>query len=1291
MIILQQIQVSSIAVGNPSELTVFHRRSSTQLAYSSSKASVNTQDSNGKWISLAEWSTQSIKDSIKNDSLPIIIGAHSLEVFNSFVLVLSSKNTSHLVFVNVWGAFYNILDISHLGQIASSDFDQMRKELFIVAPSGRIVVLAFRLVNPSIPNLESLKPSIQAVQRGKGGLATKIGCRAKQIVTSDVMGTCMVLQEDGMVICFDSENIEILWSIEPGFFIYPPFKLYADKFGSDFLIYCRSREGDKFRLEYWAPPTDFPLCNAGQFGRVSVPVKGELLGVQIETVSDTLGTYVIIVQSNRNAQLWKTGSGRILHECNLLLTGTMGKFGGVSTPSIRLPDAAAYLELGQDTPKSTTPIVIPTVNSILPCHLFFNSSASALPNCPFAIIAFFGKDYSKLVVHLSVFSDTVRYRALNDVVSALQDSNEADDFRDMDVKLNDVALGALKGLTPSFRPSFDDSFIEPSQDLSVVSSLSRSVISYYGEPTALSLSVNPEIKYFVPSILLNGYNKSSKNTSVHTVIAALFNPQLLISQDMSNMNKEKEISVVTRGGLSYLSSPQDTTARINMIHFEYCTFCSRSALFCGVTDLKEVFIFNLKPAFASGNEPPIRFNVDIPLEATITAFTVADVVLDLPSEPAPKSLSSAVLSLIVTKNHVISTGEFLLCLVGDSYGNVTYALLSKTAVITMGTLSAHDFSFIASLMTTGSCTSSIWNVASEWTVTNGTAKIYPQATAGSAIVTFARSGEVKVWQPYFTPIVNATQCRKEFVLSVYTINWKLAGTFCYLGIPEELKYSVSTCLDPTCLTAFVCYEDGMVGQWPLPGLMPENNNIIYSNMPAATIPVTKSTVWSCKKHASMVTSVRSFLYDADGDQIHEAKREESGDLSPGYVFLSGITNRRVLGYTLPLVRKYAKRSSMVTSSKDFTVILWRFMISDFHEINFSSTVSFMTKYLHPYPVRRICFSTAPQAGLCYPSIPLYDQLIDKNDIESQEESLKWTLAVAVKDMVVVALTGKRNEIMLNKDLDDRINSPSRATTADTAYSAGNTVEGQQEDDKSVSLDLSGDNELGVFNRFRGDRDMASDSEDFGPILLLPVLCTMKRPAKLAEIKTKQVSNLESSWALLEEWARKCRGVEIQSMCTIVTDNNVKTMAIKQNKSMNEKVLHPAAATANQMMKRVPLKKVVEVGAVPLLTRGIDGKLIKVSASALPTQFTGDGKEKVVVKGIRFAVDPAAVNAELDNQTHATISSLTADSGSLAFSDSTDEDNLFDDENAIDAKVIIYIYICVLFYLFRNDIYYNNEI
>ena len=238
------------------------------------------------------------------------VAVSTIESMDVFVLVCSLASNGGLViiFLNLEAEEVNRYKISHIAKAGScADIDQNRKEMVICSrmkDGGRIQSFSLRCIEQSQQNK---KMHYIAVFRTQQHMSSEAGRKPVQVATQDIGGSSLILSEGGGITAIQTGTLEQLWFIGADSFRFEPQRLWADKFGSTFVVYCldkgRSNEGS---LEYWRPPNKFSKAEAGSFERGVLPLENSpFVALTIETISPDMGAFIVYSTANGKVRLWR--------------------------------------------------------------------------------------------------------------------------------------------------------------------------------------------------------------------------------------------------------------------------------------------------------------------------------------------------------------------------------------------------------------------------------------------------------------------------------------------------------------------------------------------------------------------------------------------------------------------------------------------------------------------------------------------------------------------------------------------------------------------------------------------------------------------------------------------------------------------------------------------------------------------------------------------------------------------------------------------------------------------------
>lgn len=302
MSILQQLHISKVKSTGLSQTVSYHRRTNTILVAEYvdnggvSKIKSLRNSPTDEWVLCGEYS---FGEKLQSK----VIAFFPLEAYEAFMVLCADEQSTCLVF-NLSLKLVNIVNISVRSPVCA-DFDQNRKDLVIGTKGGKVLALAVRQLTNRLPagkiDPENHSPfKFQVILRCRVHLDSELGRKTLQIATVDLNGTVLVLTESVNILCLDSSTLETLWIVQSTCFVFQPCKIWVDKFGSNFLVYCKSLEGKGNSLEYWSPPVDYSLCSVSQFSRSCLTLSSNILGAAIESLAgeNVSSTHVIIVQVN---------------------------------------------------------------------------------------------------------------------------------------------------------------------------------------------------------------------------------------------------------------------------------------------------------------------------------------------------------------------------------------------------------------------------------------------------------------------------------------------------------------------------------------------------------------------------------------------------------------------------------------------------------------------------------------------------------------------------------------------------------------------------------------------------------------------------------------------------------------------------------------------------------------------------------------------------------------------------------------------------------------------------------
>ena len=314
MVSLQQLGVS--LVGDATDLSLLefivarHRRSSTLLAYSNEQKEFEfiRYDNKGSssWYRGGSW--------VIPKPVHSIISVLPLESYDAFLLVATKEKSTVIFMMDLSGKVIHVQNIDGFSDAVSADIDQQRRELLIGFRSGKLLCyyihippsLDSKAANNIRTKTEKIDTSVVHITlRRRIKIDPAYGKFAKQICCVDLLQFTLVLTVQGTIICYDTSRFDVLYILTCDLFPLIPNRLWVDKFGPKFLVESMDAERTRQQLELWIPPSDYTSCEVGAFGRIAIPLQGQILAVVIESVGvDRANTMLMTLTTGLRAQLW---------------------------------------------------------------------------------------------------------------------------------------------------------------------------------------------------------------------------------------------------------------------------------------------------------------------------------------------------------------------------------------------------------------------------------------------------------------------------------------------------------------------------------------------------------------------------------------------------------------------------------------------------------------------------------------------------------------------------------------------------------------------------------------------------------------------------------------------------------------------------------------------------------------------------------------------------------------------------------------------------------------------------
>jgi len=727
----------------------------------------------------------------------------------------------------------------------------------------------------------------------------------------------------------------------------------------------------------------------------------------------------------------------------------------------------------------------------------------------------------------------------------------------------------------------------------------------------------------------------------------------------SELNRYNDYKLATyllsRKGLLDVDNDISTLNNLDELTFNLCSIAYRTSWLGIFTTFKEGYVFKLNsPPFSSGltaatttTTAPIRVEFNIK-HTTVTTFLLhADIFLQAPSPQQQqqqhnnnnnKSRNSTTTTSI-SKSKMITTTrssrnsllvdskyEFTLFMIGDSEGNINFSIVGYNNVMTTNSFKAHNSSILL-ILSTGDSMKPLWRLSSEYDENNN---VIPTVIPGSAIIIISIDGDVKIFQPIFIPQYNDGVGKKTFdkLFLSYEIEWKLTGLFnvskiIYININDqqnnlkskEIKISseevgkynqehkgyhilnpVSAKLDPTGMYILISFKNGLIELWPIPGLAYTSGDVITN------IATVQQCLRCFEVHFNLVHDINISIYLNDSticdNNIHK-ENEKSIDIIDHFAaYVRGNKNlKRTIGYTYKQLLKLSYYSSLVTSSRDYSIILWYFTIED------NGFESSACMFLCPYPCRRFKFSSIPYNGIC-------DNIhLDNND--NMNINL-WRVYVIIKGNVIIVIEDERGRLC---HYDESIG-------LETMISKSSLSSSSKE--KNMFTD-----DIKALNKLYGTRKEGLPSIPY--ILSMPTTSSVLKSSALVRgialgtnlRKEEKNEHGNSSWNLIEKWA--CRSFDEMNLlisCLHYDDNNI----INNNYSRKKLLADIPITTAHPTTVDFEDDDVIELtlqpssrGLVFNTTKTTDNNLMLIDDDKIKNNIVKTQK-KIVEKGIRMVID-----------------------------------------------------------------------
>ena len=597
--------------------------------------------------------------------------------------------------------------------------------------------------------------------------------------------------------------------------------------------------------------------------------------------------------------------------------------------------------------------------------------------------------------------------------------------------------------------------------------------------------------------------------------------------------------LIQRGGL-FASHDVNLGAASASLYILKGSFAYRSRKFVVLTELKELFWMPLPPLPMEAEptkmirqiKPPVKVGVDVKaVNVNVTFLSVGDVFMKFPSDHLS---TNALRGLGSGASYVCGglIGNWTIAFAGDSVGNIHFFLTNDEGVVQQGQFQAYNSSNPAvSVLMTGDSMRPLWRIgvtnvptpensgcdnfggsnfsasgSKSLKLSKGGSKnqnLRCISTPGSALVTVAKDGEVKVWQPVFTQLPKS-KANVGQLLNIFTITWKMSGTFTGLG--DTSLYISSACLDPTCMTVMLSTSNGFLMQWPLPGLVDCNSSALST---------TKDALFSCRRHDTSISSMRVWVHSpkTSVSDVVQSGGARSDETSRFAALIRGPLSGTI-GYTTNDLKNMSGNSTLVTSSTDYSMVLWRFMLSKVCQG--PDVVGVGCRYLSPTPCKRLFFSSIPRDGICFP-VPFSEEIasstvVGRGDLKTTGSTIVWRVTALLNGVAANVAESPFYNLL---DTNGFNGEQTGATLESRVYNS---------DIDNGDEDYLGGEEANF---------CAGELEEGTLLQMISTSGAVLKPSRLAVLTPKQIDEKNNSWALLNtDWLH--RNVEDQANTQLET-------------------------------------------------------------------------------------------------------------------------------------------------------------
>lgn len=986
---LQQASVDIVGSGAGFGLVAYHRRCGCLLSYSKDGVFTLHQriphQLNAKWKAVSSFQAQRVFCNV--------VAVLPVECFDVFAFVGMTKAESVVAIVDLQGNLKSIYVVSGNNDLCCGEFNQKSREFILGFRSSNLVCFCLSQPRPG---------EYQIVRRKSLSITIEVSQPAVQIVSQDLVGTVLVLTQQGNIVCLDATNFDVIHTIFRHVFSMGPCRLWVDRFGTSFAVQCSDERGAE-QLEFWSPPRDYTSCHLGAFDRAIIPLSAKLINVSLESLGVYGGsTLLVTATADRMAHLWNVLPSRLLVFENSIRLNMpavdnaddmlrddffMGLSRQVSAmsfvPSSSAAASAVFMTSCGGAVASVN-VLLPQQGEDMLYRQLLLRTESRLPAAPIRLSA---------LDELPSLDDNRPAAAMTSQVLVLNMDDHGDVLHPLDVSRSPFRRAIEDESSSTNRHHLHDDRLQtppltsehsrvrerPPEPLvllegrSVMTDTLSELASHTFPPAPVgayqsTLPVVPNkvtgllalfaVDYFLPEYFLNQRTNMAKSAAKPKSALKLIPSKNLLwrGDDRLELVTAEGLIAISASGLMHQPMSMDSEVSL-------CGVAHRSGLLAVVTSLKECLVYKI-------NDPkkPLYLPVSIRHQTAIRSLAHADVLIREPLKSKNSATvavnKSAPIKGTATASSAALCNRFSIVFVGDTDGFIHYFITNRgDSLMQSDRFRAHTAP-VQHIVVTGDAARAQWTVGSEVDmISSKAARFNIVPSAGSALITVSADGEVKCWQPHG---LDGGSASMEQLFCSANMRWRLSGVFTVgprSSVPSSAKSNVSgrevsgqrksiecIALGPGCMHVIIGTNTGEVEQWAIPGVV-ETTDSSLSTM--------QKPVWTAVEQVGLITSARVYIH-GELSEAREIVFRDDQDRDMMLASLSAfvrvpVRTNRTLGYGYQELKSMRDCSSLVTCSFDCSVVVWGF------ETVFQSYCS----SLCPSPKRRLFFSNVPHQGIAY--------------------------------------------------------------------------------------------------------------------------------------------------------------------------------------------------------------------------------------------------------------------------------------------------------------------------------------